>query len=285
MVSEMSDESRSDLVLMTTSDTLSPRNYELARLVASIETFKTRHPYAGVRMNLLMQRCTPEDFKRMREMLPEWVNLFAAPIRMSVSKARNFLLAKEHGGLTFDDNDIVAFPDDDCWYPEGVIERIHHCFMDDRMLDFWLCRYASHPVHATTGVEVKPKLQSVISRGSSNTIFFRGSVVRDIGGFDEILGVGAEINGGEDTDFVMRAYYRARKTLFVDEALIGHRDPNPQFRSRYYTGSFIAIARYSRKSFAGVIATARKAAIGAYMVLTGKLEYRAFASAMRYILK
>ncbi len=70
----------------------------------------------------------------------------------------------------------------------------------------------------------QPALQTIISRASSNTTYYRGRVILAVGDFDENLGVGAPYNGGEDTDYALRASYVARSTSFLDAKVIGSPD-------------------------------------------------------------
>ena len=90
-----------------------------------------------------------------------------------------------------------------------------------------------------------------------------------IGVFDEGLGVGSALNGGEDTDFAVRLYRSGGKGQACGHALIGHRDWNPANRARYFAGSATVLARnawaspglageYLRKMISGVSLVARR---------------------------
>ncbi|MGE3875155.1 MAG: glycosyltransferase family 2 protein, partial [Parvibaculaceae bacterium] len=179
---------------------------------------------------------------------------------------------------------LVAFPDDDCWYPEGSLDHILGLFQTDEALDFWFCGYASAPQSATDArpSEMKsPSVFQVAASASSNTMFLRGRIAEAIGDFDEELGVGTENNGGEDTDYALRAFQRSRKSRFVNRALIGHRDNSPQFRSRYFRGSLIAIARHTAMRPASIVLLLRKLAVGGFLVASGRLSLPEFRAALR----
>ncbi len=79
---------------------------------------------------------------------------------------------------------LVAFPDDDCWYPEGALERILNLFRTDQGLDFWFCAYASTPSAPSRALSMDtkpPSVFNVAAKASSNTIFLRSPVVERVG--------------------------------------------------------------------------------------------------------
>ncbi|WP_298966349.1 hypothetical protein [uncultured Methylobacterium sp.] len=241
-------------------------------MIDSVNRFVTRNPDVPVRLFLLLQRCDPQQARAVAETLPSFVSLHTIPHRVSSSAARNMMLGPDAAGGALRENDVLGFPDDDCWYPDGLLERIHGSFAADPQLDFWFCCYASKPAPPDSGVPVTPRLQNAVSRGACNTIFFRGLLARKIGYYDERLGVGAEIDGGEDTDFSIRAFYLARRSQFVNAPVIGHRDMQPEMRSRYFMGGFVVLAVHALKSPAGVLAWFRKLAVGLTLVGTGRMK-------------
>jgi len=272
------------LILISTSDALSPRSAELTRMISSIDAYVASGPGLDVTLFLLMQRCTPERQRDLRESLPAWVRLESVATQISLSKARNRMLAADMAGADIDDNDIVGFPDDDCWYPAGTLQTIHQTFDADPALDFWFCRYSSDPRSAAGAAAVSPQLQTVISRASSNTILLRGRVARAIGGFDEELGVGARLAGGEDTDYAIRAFQTARKSAFLDMAAIGHRDPDKRFRAKYYPGALRAISKNTRGRMADLQALTRKLLVGFWLILRGQMPAKTYLFALANML-
>ena len=270
------------LILISTSDMQSGRQAHLDRMVASVRVFAEANADISVKLVLLLQRCDDEKLQAAKAAFPEWVSIVATSERMSLSKARNLLLS-EIGAMG--EADVVCFPDDDCWYPQATLEAIWKAFATNRALDFWFCRYSSDPTSAADVASHRPSLQETISRASSNTIVVRGRVANAIGGFDEGLGVGARLTGGEDTDYAIRAFYAAKDRLFVDAAAVGHRDPDIRFRATYYQGSLKAITRYSLKSFAAFTAACRKFAVGGWYVLSGHMPLRSYLGAIRAVVQ
>jgi hypothetical protein len=90
------------------------------------------------------------------------------------------------------------------------------------------------------------------------------------------------INGAvEDTDVAIRAFARAKRSAFLDASVVGHRDPDPALRSRYYRGSLVALSRHARKVKAVPMELARKIAIGLYLVGRGELRLKDYFAALR----
>jgi len=268
----------SEILFITTTDAAGGRIADLHRLMASITAaMGTR----GWRMLLLVQRCMPGAIPLG---LPDNVQIETMPHRVSLSQARNLLLGKAREQGWFARIPLVAFPDDDCWYPEGSLERVLNLFRIDRALDFWFCGYASAPASPLRALSMdmkQPSVFMVAAKASSNTIFLRSRVAEKIGGFDEELGVGTSNNGGEDTDYALRAFLSARKCRFVDQPLIGHRDHDPTLRSHYFRGSLIAIARHAAQRPTSLALLGRKLMVGGVLVATRRMSSQDFVSALR----
>lgn len=123
-----------------------------------------------------------------------------------LSRARNL-------GLSYASGDIIGFPDDDCWYPPQLLAQVNAFF-------------EAHPNYQ--GLTVKPvdalgrklvnqasdrsckiRKQTVFGCGKSISycIFLRTVVTKEVGSFDETLGVGAGTSwgAGEEADYLLRA--------------------------------------------------------------------------------
>ncbi len=138
-----------------------------------------------------------------------------------LSRARNV-------GLTQISGDVVAFPDDDCWYPADVLEVVHRYF-------------AGHAqIQGLTGRSLDPQgMESGFRFGAAHgvldrlnvwwgaisyTIFLRRAVVEAVGGFDETLGVGAntQFGSGEETDYLVRAIAAGFRIQFDASVAVHH---------------------------------------------------------------
>lgn len=118
-----------------------------------------------------------------------------------LSKARNI-------GLPFAVGDIVAFPDDDCCYPADLLSGVSGYFESSPGVDFLSVLHVdSEGAPIITRPALKLSIYNLWGRVPSISLFFRKGVVRQVGAFDEALGVGAGTpwGAGEDTDYVLRA--------------------------------------------------------------------------------
>jgi hypothetical protein len=263
-----------EYLFLTTADIGSVgRRGALDRLLETVEAFRGEQSAVDVRLALLLQRSSATEATELAARY-DWLDVRAVDRRVSLSSARNILLSEVTDTMTGET--VVAFPDDDAWYPPGTLARIAGAFASDTSLDLLFCRYGPEPSCAPSAAVVEPSLQEVISFASSNTIFVRGSVAAVVGKFDEQLGVGGAIMGGEDTEYALRAYYAARRTGYIDHPLVGHRAANKELTSKYYPGSLVAIARHAPRSVAGRISLARKIAVGIVHVASRRLALRDF---------
>lgn len=258
------------------------RDADLRRLVASVEKFCDAHPGVPVHHVMLLQRCEDAGAVAARLGFPDRMEVTAIPRLVPLSIARNIMINTLVAAPPFAlHNAMVAFPDDDAWYPDQTLAHVHGRFQSDPELEFWFCRYGSDAAFAPGLVERAPSLQDVISKGSSNTITIRGRILDKVSGFDESLGLGTPARSGEDTDFGMRAFMASRKALYAPYRLIGHRDFEPAIRAKYYAGTLVALGRHKFRSMAAAVAFLRKILVGLALVVRGELAPGLFAEAWK----
>jgi glycosyltransferase involved in cell wall biosynthesis len=105
--------------------------------------------------------------------------------------------------------EIVGFPDDDCLYPPNLLAMVDAGFRNQPGLSF------------RTGPAVTPdgefssmrwqqlsgdiSLENVWFSAIAFNIFMARNLIRGIGGFNEVMGVGGFVGSGEETDLVLRA--------------------------------------------------------------------------------
>lgn len=271
-----------NVVLISTSDAGSDRTDVRERMVSSVARAAAGRPDVSINVLLLLQRCPEYLYWTISRTLPRFVQAIPVVDVLSLSAARNTLLARASSTGLIDSETVVGFPDDDCWYPEGALDYVTRLFTRHQHLDLWFCRYASHP-RFVASVKVPPRLAAshdVIRHASSNTMFVRGRILRSNIAFDETLGVGTANGGGEDTEFALRAHLLSRHSLYLPEPIIGHRDKTPQLRPKYYRGGLIAIARHAGEEPRVGFELLRKLAVGIWLVLTRQLPLVSFAKAV-----
>jgi hypothetical protein len=270
-----------NIVLISTSDVSAGRSRALIRMLRSVAHAGVTRADMGVSMLLLLQRCPQQWRQSLCESFPRFVRATSIDGRVSLSAARNVLLAEALSSGLIGDSTIVAFPDDDCWYPDGALDHVAQTFALSPQLDLWFCRYSSCPV----GIEHAPAPRTatahdVIRQASSNTMFVRGRIVKSGAMFDENLGVGTPIDGGEDTEYALSAHVRGGLSLYLPAEVIGHRDKNSRLRAKYYRGGLVAIARHARREMRIGVELVRKFLVGVWLVLSGQLSPAAFARAV-----
>ena len=140
---------------------------------------------------------------------------------VGLSRGRNLALRCVRGS-------VVAFPDDDCVYPETLLNDVY-------------ARLASLPtadgVSVTSrdfdgkasGPHWSPKQgwitkNKVFRQAISYGLFFRAGLVRQIGAFDESLGLGSESSwqSGEETDYVLRALAQGLRIFYIPSLFCLH---------------------------------------------------------------
>jgi hypothetical protein len=229
---------------------------------------------------MLLQNCESREVPALAGAMPAFFHPVAIPGRVPLSTARNLLLRRLIADDTIRADALVAFPDDDCWYPPGFLVQVAGLFTRNAELDFWFCRYASNPSQATLPPGAgAASMAEIVRNASSNTIFMRGRVVNALGDFDEGLGVGTPLGGAEDLDYVLRAHRVAHKTAYCDAALVGHRDKSRELLARYYASSLVVLARHARAGAASEFY--RKIAVGVYYALRGRLSLVDYGRALR----
>jgi GT2 family glycosyltransferase len=140
---------------------------------------------------------------------------------VGLSRARNV-------GATAATGDIIAFPDDDCWYPARLLERVAGEFQRRPSVDGLTGRSEDGRGRPSGGSFSRGKgrvdINNVWKRGISYTIFLRSSVCAAVGPFDEELGVGARtrFGSGEETDYLIRAVRLGFNIQYLPDIVVFH---------------------------------------------------------------
>jgi GT2 family glycosyltransferase len=124
--------------------------------------------------------------------------------------------------------DLVAFPDDDCSYPEGLLERVAARFSADRGLDGLTGRAEDASGRSSSSWKTDPAVltaDNLWNRAISFTVFLRREVVERVGVFDVRLGLGSgePWSSGEEIDYLVRAL-RAGARIEFDPTLVVRHD-------------------------------------------------------------
>jgi glycosyltransferase involved in cell wall biosynthesis len=160
-----------------------------------------------------------------------------------------------NAGLQRIRGEIIAFPDDDCWYGSDVLERVARFFRGNPQWNGLTGREVVEPGFSSGARwDSRPgrvTRRNIWRRAITFSIFLRRSAV-DCARFDESLGVGASTpwGAGEETDFLLRAIERGHAIHYDPSLGIWHQgrsgpyDPQIYAKARYYG---MGIGRVLRK--------------------------------------
>ena len=141
-----------------------------------------------------------------------------------LSRARNCGLQRASG-------DIVAFPDDDCWYEPGTLAAVDAALSTRLDHEGLVACWAEQA--AMMGADTEGPLNLAQFRrfrggdASSITLYFRRSLLDRIGAFDERLGLGARFGAAEETDLVLRALAAGATLTRCSSVVVHHHLPAP----------------------------------------------------------
>ncbi len=143
------------------------------------------------------------------------------------SRARN-------AGLAIASGEVMAFPDDDCWYPDGLLAEVASQL--DKHADWdGLTTRSLGPLGESNELrwQSEPGFVSrygVWSQAIEYTIFLRRRVTEAVGLFNEELGVGAGTpwGAGEGTDYLLRCLRAGFRLRYCPDIGVHHPDPAPR---------------------------------------------------------
>lgn len=211
------------------------RSVELRRLLESIACQRIRD------MELVIVDQNADD--RVRRVIAEFdgrLEMIRIESRPGATRARN-------AGLAVAKGDVVGFPDDDCWYPAGLLAQIMEFMEQRREWDGII----GHSVDANGAPTLPwrdnagPLTAGMSWRRSVTYVYFlRRQTVVAIGGFDECLGPGAGTpwGAGDDNDYMLTALERGARVYFEPGLRVHHPPLFPGFN----TASIAKRASYAR---------------------------------------
>lgn len=170
-----------------------------------------------------------------------------------LSRARNV-------GLRVAEGDVLAFPDDDCWYPAGLLNYVASQLRAKPELDGITGRFVNENGQSEGRWLRTSQRLTVFNvwRGAiSFTIFLRAHTVQATGVFNEQLGLGAGTSwgAGEETEFLLRAIEREFRIDYDYDLLVHHPlkcvrfDRDAVQRQRKYQAGFGRVIRHGPYPF------------------------------------
>ena len=160
---------------------------------------------------------------RLRPVLDRW----QADLQFQVVKLAPHLSRARNAGLALARGEIVAFPDDDCWYAPGILAKAADFFRERPEFDILSVRILDED-NVPSGnrwVQQRCELAPINIFRTSVTYgsFFHRRALGPKVRFDEGIGPnsGTAYGCGEDTDFVLQSM-KAGARGFFDAALTVH---------------------------------------------------------------
>jgi glycosyltransferase involved in cell wall biosynthesis len=123
--------------------------------------------------------------------------------------------------------DVVAFPDDDCVYPDGLLEAVARVLAAQPELD-GVGGQSADPYGRPSGrwptAACPIGLHTLWNRANSHTVFLRRRLLERVGGFDEALGLGSGTpwSSGEEIDLLVRALRRGARLEYDPSLVVLH---------------------------------------------------------------
>jgi glycosyltransferase involved in cell wall biosynthesis len=186
---------------------------ELDRLLASLST----QTYRAFRL-IVVDQNRDDRLGPLLERYRKEMTIARLASDLGLSRSRNIGLAAREG-------ELVAFADDDCWYPPGLLARVERELTTHPEWDGVTGRVVDAEGRPSVGRWSKHpgpiNRVNVWTSGVAVSIYLRGHVVDRVGPFDETLGVGAGTpwGSGEETDYLLRALEHGFE-LRYDPALV-----------------------------------------------------------------
>ena len=192
------------VVLLTTTVWSDRSRDVLERLVSSIRQ-ECNHSIQ-VHHLILLQKWQGQSYPDFGASSHHKIQFMACSEMLSLSAARNEMLRQCQEQSLVGSEDIVAFPDDDGWYPNDTLGAVVNGFNDRPAMEFFFCKYKQSDHEAAQSIDTASLATAtdVVRNASSNTLFLKGRLVNRIGGFDLELGVGAKNNGGEIAESLIK---------------------------------------------------------------------------------
>jgi GT2 family glycosyltransferase len=136
----------------------------------------------------------------------------------NLSLARNF-------GVGYATKDLIAFPDDDCYYEPDTVPKVLDMLGkadSEIIIGNWV---EKNNTTSPTMTEISKENIMSFNLGPicSITIFMKKEVLDRIEGFDPRLGVGKRFGAGEETDLIMRASKYGYHIKLCPQILIHHK--------------------------------------------------------------
>jgi len=136
-----------------------------------------------------------------------------------LSEARNL-------GLESVEGDIIAFPDDDCFYEDNTLENVAKTFFQSRNVSFVFANHIDPDTKISQNAQFLSESKRIniknITLSNSITIFVKTYDFASIT-FDEEMGPGAKYGSAEECDYIMQAIKQNKEGVYSSKILVYHK--------------------------------------------------------------
>ncbi len=241
-----------DLIVATVN-----REQEISRFLASV-----RDQTSVTARVIIVDQNQDDRVAAMLDREGDPLDVFRLRATLGVSHARN-------RGYALATAPIVAWPDDDCVYPPGLLRYVLAAFAADPALDVLVGR-VEDPSGRAGPLKVPSHDQVLDSRSvwrypNTNAFFARHGAANRVGDWNTGFGPGGTTrwDAGEDTDWLIRAVRAGLCVRFDPEATVLHHDP-------FVAGSRAAgrrARRYGRCTVAVALANGYAVRFAAWLIV------------------
>ena len=171
-----------------------------------------------------------------------------------LSRARNY-------GIDLANSNILAFPDDDCYYESNTLKNVNIHFSNNTETDILLCQLKENSNqilsvnHTDSSYKVKSLYGLFIAKANSIQIFLKSNILSRINNepFDINMGVGSGTVYGssEETDLLLRLFRKKSNILVHKNIFVFHPTTYPSPSKSYLYG--LGRYRLIKKNKLGII--------------------------------
>lgn len=214
------------------------RSVEVERLFSSL----TQQIHTDFELIVVDQN--PDDrVKRVVDRFAAYMDIVYLRSEKGLSRARNVGLQAVRG-------EVVAFPDDDCWYAPHTLAFVAARLEEDRTLAGITGCSVDHTGKPSQGRWADKPLDidryNIWTCATSYTIFLRSEALGAASQFDEQLGVGSgsRWGAGEEINFLLGVLRTGKQLRYEPQLRIAHPEPLQVFdekafsRGRLYNRGF-----------------------------------------------
>jgi glycosyltransferase involved in cell wall biosynthesis len=213
-----------DLVVTTVG-----RTAELERLLASL----VEQSHRNIRLIVVDQN----DDDRLEATLAQ----FASELEIHHLRAEPGATRARNVGLVEASGDLVAFPDDDCWYPSDALERVVDAFREHPEWDALSgtsCDATGRLTQLRWDRSAGPiTRRNIFRRAITFTLFMRRTLVESLGPWDESFGprpgpFGTAGGASDESEYLLRALAAGFTIAYEPSIRIFHSDFTPSVGDR-----------------------------------------------------